>query len=277
MRHIKFFALMLVVALFAGCNKTEELDLTSDITKRFDKEFALQLEKRGYIPDAKKITWADVKDIKKLNVMNPLPYELSLTGYYSQFYGKLTSLAGIEYLSALDTLYCYYNKLSSLDLSKNTKLTCLGCGCNQLTSLNVSKNTELTFFDCQYNQLTNLNLSHTNALQWFRCEFNQLTALDVSKCPILEWMNCGSNQLSTLNISNSRLLARLFCSYNQLTTLDISNNRMLGALSCNYNPGNGTTFPITAWFDNNSIPADFTAKGWDFNGSTISIDYIKGN
>jgi hypothetical protein len=270
----KLLTLLLAVTLLTGCNKTEELDFTIDITEHFDKEFALQLEKRGYIPDATKITWADVKDITFLDVMNALPQELFLPTIHYQFYGKLTSLAGIEYFSALDTLYCYSNKLTSLDLSKNTSLTYLGCGANQLTSLNVSKNTELTFLDCPSNQLTNLDLSHTNALLWFRCEFNQLTALDVSKCPVLQRLFCSFNQLTTLNISNSILLAGLFCSSNQLTSLDISNNRMLGGLSCNYNPGNGTTFPITAWFDNDNIPSYFPKQVWNLN-SDIDIEYIK--
>ena len=250
---LKLLTLLLAVTLLTGCNKTEELDFSQDITEHFDKEFALQLEKRGYIPDATKITWADVKDINRLDIMNPEPKQGVPVSPYYRFYGQLTSLAGIEYFSALDTL---------------------NCGANQLTTLNVSKNTELTFLDCPSNQLTNLDLSHTNALLWLRCEFNQLTALDVSKCPVLQRLFCSFNQLTTLNISNSILLAGLFCSSNQLTSLDISNNRMLGGLSCDYNPGNGTTFPITAWFDNDNIPSYFPKQVWNLN-SDIDIEYIK--
>ena len=252
----KLLTLLLAVTLLTGCNKTEELDFSQDITEHFDKEFALQLEKRGYIPDAKKITWADVKDINRLDIMNPEPKQGVPVSPYYRFYGQLTSLAGIEYFSALDTLNCDANQLTALDLSKNTKLRWLFC---------------------RGNQLTNLNLSHNRELGNLNCEYNQLIALDVSKCPVLVWMNCGSNQLTTLNISNSRLLARLFCESNRLTALDISNNRMLGTLSCNYNPGNGTVIPITAWFDNDNIPSYFPKLVWEAwdSDKVIDIEYIK--
>ena len=49
-------------------------------------------------------------------------------------------------------LYCDGNKLTTLDVSKNTALTSLSCSGNQLTSLDVSKNTALTGLDCYNNQ-----------------------------------------------------------------------------------------------------------------------------
>ena len=126
---LNIFVLMLAVLLLAGC-KNEEPNFTRDITTRFDKVFALHLEDKGYIPDAEMITPADVKNIKYLNVSAPLVRDLS-------YIGDLTSLAGIEYFSALDTLYCYGNQLTELNLSKNKVLTVLGCGNNKLTSLNI--------------------------------------------------------------------------------------------------------------------------------------------
>ena len=52
--------------------------------------------------------------------------------------GGFQSLKGIEYFTALTTLYCSSNQLMELDLSKNTALTSLYCNNNLLTSLNVS-------------------------------------------------------------------------------------------------------------------------------------------
>ncbi len=40
---------------------------------------------------------------------------------------QIASLEGIEYFTALTTLYCYDNYLTTLDLSKNTALTELWC------------------------------------------------------------------------------------------------------------------------------------------------------
>ena len=234
----KLLTLLLAVTLLTGCNKTEELDFTRNITEHFDKEFALQLEKREYITDATKITYADVKDIKNLEVG----------------FGKLTSLSGIEYFSALDTLYCQQNWLTTLDVSKNTALTYLICTGNRLTTLDFSKNTVLTKL---------------------HCDSNQLTALDISNNTALEQLYCGNNKLTELDISNNTALVRLYCPFNQLTTLDVSNNMTLDALSCEFNPGNGAAFPVTAWFDNNSIPNTLTRARWDYNGNWINIEYIK--
>ncbi|MBR5690179.1 MAG: leucine-rich repeat domain-containing protein, partial [Prevotella sp.] len=67
---------------------------------------------------------------------------------------------------------CYGNRLTSLDVSKNTALTYLDCTgpgtgggrCNELTSLDVSKNTALTDLRCSGNLLTSLDLSNQNHL-----------------------------------------------------------------------------------------------------------------
>ena len=47
-------------------------------------------------------------------------------------YKSITDLKGIEYFTALTTLYCYDNQLTYLDVSKNTALTLLSCQENQI-------------------------------------------------------------------------------------------------------------------------------------------------
>jgi len=56
-----------------------------------------------------------------------------------------------------------------LDVSKNTALTTLSCNFNQLTSLDVSKNTALKVLHCVNNKLTSLNMKNgvTNQLSEF--------------------------------------------------------------------------------------------------------------
>lgn len=51
---------------------------------------------------------------------------------------------------------------------------------------------------------------------------------------------------------------------------------MLTYLSCSGNPGDGTVFPVTAWFDNTNVPKDFPTS-YLYNGKTITIDYKKAN
>ena len=147
----------------------------------------------------------------------------------------ITSLDGIEYFTALTRLYCSYNLLTSLDLSKNTALTRLECRNNQLTSLDVGKNTAFTWLDCNVNKLTSLDLSGCTALTRLECNENQLTTLDVINNTALTNLYCDNNQLTTLDVSNNTALTKLDCGYNQLATLDVSNNTALTNLYCNNN------------------------------------------
>ncbi len=109
------------------------------------------------------------------------------------------------------------------------------------------------------------------------CDWNQLTALDVSKNTALTYLFCSSDQLTSLDVSKNTALTNLYCYSNRLTTLDISKNTALTELDCSYNPGDGSVFPVTAWFDNNSIPnaETFTTGSWDYDGKTVRIDYRK--
>ena len=86
---------------------------------------------------------------------------------------NISDLTGIEAFTALTSLNCGFNKLTSLDVSKNTALTYLGCSDNQLKSLDVSKNTALTYLGCSVNQLISLNVSKNTALTQLNCEDNQ--------------------------------------------------------------------------------------------------------
>lgn len=87
---------------------------------------------------------------------------------------------------------------------------------------------------------------------------------------------CHNNRLSTLDVTRNTKLAALWCHYNQLAELDISKNRELTQLYCDHNPGDGTVFPVTAWFGNDNIPNYFGPRGsWEINGKTITVDYRK--
>jgi Leucine-rich repeat (LRR) protein len=148
---------------------------------------------------------------------------------------SIQSLKGIEYFTALTSLYCGGNQLTSLDVSKNTALTTLWCISNQLTSLDVSKNTKLTELTCRENQLTSLNVSGCTALTRLGCNNNQLTSLDVSKNTALRYLDCNRNQLTSLDVSKNTALTELNCYTNQLTSLDVSKNTELIDLSCEVN------------------------------------------
>ena len=147
----------------------------------------------------------------------------------------ISDLTGISHFTALKTLNCDYNQLTSLDVSKNVALTKLDCRRNQLTSLDVSKSTALTYLDCGENQLTSLDVSKNTALTKLRCWGNSLTKLDVSKNTALTYLDCDYNQLTSLDVSKNVALTYLICGKNQLTTLDVSKNTALIKLNCGRN------------------------------------------
>jgi Leucine-rich repeat (LRR) protein len=145
---------------------------------------------------------------------------------------SIADLTGIEDFTALTSLSCYGNQLTSLDVSQNTALADLYCHSNQLTSLDVSNNLALNRLYCYSNQLTSLDVSNNLALTAFTCYDNQLTSLDVSQNTALADLYCHSNQLTSLDVSNNLALNRLYCSSNQLTSLSVSNNTTLTTLDC---------------------------------------------
>ena len=220
-----------------------------DFTAQFDPGFAKELQKQGIIADAEHITPADMEKIAAMT-------ELDVSGT-DDAPGTLTSLQGIEYFESLTDLDCSYNQLTSLDMRANTALTELYCYENQLTSLDVRANTALTYLSCSSNSLTTLDVSANTALTYL-------------------W--CGSNQLTSLDVRANTALTDLYCFSNQLTSLDISRNTALTGLWCFNNPGDGvSSFPITAWFDNDTKPGDLEIdeEQWKYDGKTITIDFRK--
>ena len=174
----------------------------------------------------------------------------------------IKSLEGVGFFTALETLKCWDNELTGLDLSKNTKLTSLSCSENELTALDVSKNTELTRLYCRSNRLAALDVTQNKNLEELDCEsdsllsYMKLTKLDVSQnkalkklncygvkmkelnvsgCTALEELDCGGNQLTALDVSQNVKLTRLDCASNQLTALDVSKNPDLKDLYCRNN------------------------------------------
>jgi M6 family metalloprotease-like protein len=151
------------------------------------------------------------------------------------FSRNITDLSGIEHFTKLIILDCSSNRLTTLDLSKNTALVSLNCHSNRLTALNISNNTALAYLQCQSNELAALDISGNTMLGTLYCYSNQLATLNISGNTMLETLYCDNNQLATLDISNNTMLETLHCYRNQLVTLDTSNSTRLKTLWCNNN------------------------------------------
>lgn len=150
-------------------------------------------------------------------------------------YTKIYDLKGIEFFTSLKTLKCRANRISILDISKNTLLEKLICDYNKLISLDVSNNTALTEVNCEHNELTSLDFSNNSALYYLNCSENKLTSLNISKNTALKILRCESSKLTSLDVSNNVALEELHCGDNLLTSIDVSNNKALKWLSCYIN------------------------------------------
>ena len=106
-----------------------------------------------------------VKEYDADNDENLSRVEIEAVKEIKCYHKDIRSLTGIEYFTALQTLKCYSNQLTSLDISGNTALESLDCADNQLTTLDVSRNTALKSLDCAKNQLTTLDVSRNTALE----------------------------------------------------------------------------------------------------------------
>ena len=87
----------------------------------------------------------------------------------------IADMTGIEFFTALETLNCSYNQLTTLNVCGNTVLSSLDCSCNQLTSLYVSNNPNLNTINCANNNLTTLDVSSCTALKYFNIDCNQIS------------------------------------------------------------------------------------------------------
>ena len=175
---------------------------------------------------------------------------------------SISSLKGIEYFVDIQKLNCDNNKLTQLDLSKNTKLESLDCAVNKLTKLNVSQNVQLGDLGCGFNELTRLDVSKNTRLEILVCYCNKLTQLDISKNTELKKLLCEVNDLTKLDISNNMGLVYLSCDYNKQTQLDVSKNTELRYLSCigsnltQLNVGNNTKLETLSCNNNNLTRLD---------------------
>ena len=131
----------------------------------------------------------------------------------------IQDLKGVEYFVDLEMLNCSNNKISTLDLRKNTKLKYLYCEKNSLTSVNLSGNTLLVTLHCFGNQLTSLTLSNNPNLKELLCYDNKLSSLVLNYNKELSTLLCDNNQLTSLDLTYNTNLKKLRCHANNLSTI----------------------------------------------------------
>lgn len=135
----------------------------------------------------------------------------------------IAKLNGIAIFKNLENLCCKDNKITSLDLSKNTKLTELDCTNNKLTKLTLTGCGNLVKLNCTGNSIKTLNVSSCKKLKELYVSNNKLTTLNTSNVTTLEIVYASNNALTAIgNLANNKNLRALTLSNNKLKTVDIT-------------------------------------------------------
>lgn len=122
----------------------------------------------------------------------------------------IASFQGIEIFSELTRLICRDNKLTTLDVSGNSKLVTLYCSKNKISRIDLKSNTELKYVDLSSNLLDSLDVSGNSKLIELSCAGNNLDVLDISGNPELVSLNCNNNHIKVLDLhANDKLYSYL--------------------------------------------------------------------
>ena len=164
------------------------------------------------------------------------PSEIASAKWISCDNKEISNLKGIEFFTNIWLLECYYNNLTTIDLSHNKNLSYINCHHNQLNELDVSGLPLLETFYCGHNALPSIDVSKNEKLEDFDCQDNHLDTLNVSQNKELVRLSCGHNNLTELDVSENKKLKTLGCYENKLRNLNLGNQIELEWLSCGTNP-----------------------------------------
>ncbi len=244
---------ILLIAIFAltACNTNkknklqsqENAKMTLTTNKAVGEKISLKIDADA---DDQPDVWIDlnnngVKDAEEADILFGSRKEYPLAAQTITIHGPVKEFVCLlQKVTALDVsknsnltyLVCSENKIQALDVSKNSELTDLICADNKIKTLDVSKNSELTELNCYRNEIQTLDLSKNSKLIALWCHFNQIQTLDVSKNSKLIGLWCQFNQIQTLDVSKNSKLTMLDCSENKIKTLDLSKNSKLTKLFC---------------------------------------------
>ena len=158
----------------------------------------------------------------------------------------ISDFTGISDFTALETLYCGANNMTSIDLSNNvnlvnlevsrnsslTSLNITGCTLlevleaddnNSLAAIDLSTNVNLVTVDLGTNQLTFIDLTGLVNLESIDLKENQLVSVDFSSNVALDLASITKNStLTTLTFGNTPNFERLFISDTSVETIDLS-------------------------------------------------------
>lgn len=139
----------------------------------------------------------------------------------------------------LVSLVLEVTNITSLDVSKNTKLDVLNISNTKINSIDISKNTRLGEFYASHEGSYNVDDAY------------KFTQIDVTKNPSLQYLDLGGNKLTEIDLSKNPNLRLLYLQKNRLSDIDLSNNTMLATVNLSNNLFTFATLPLP-------VP------GWDY-------------
>lgn len=147
------------------------------------------------------------------------------------FFNQLSSI-DVSQQSKLTQLDVAYNfSLENLDVSNNPLLDTLYCSSTSIRTLNLNNNANLKYLDTKGTQLSYIDLTNNKMLESLMVQSCQLSSLDVSHQTELVSLNAGGNHLTSINLANNKKLKELFLDSNVLYDLDLTQNEQLFKLN----------------------------------------------
>ncbi|CAL2108265.1 conserved exported hypothetical protein [Tenacibaculum sp. 190524A02b] len=219
----------------------------------------------------------------------------NFTGNLGAGEGDIEDLTGLEAFINITSLSITKNKITNLDLSKNTKLKTVHAYDNLLETVNFSNNTALIRINLNNNKITNIDLSNNTLLEEVFLSKNLLTVITVIPSNVKQ-LFLNENKITSFDASQLSSLTHLSLENNTLSnSINVANgnNTNLHTLFLKNNPNlfciqldNGFVAPTsfywqkdykTAYSDNCSndnivnIP-DANFKTYLVNNTSININ-----
>ena len=165
-------------------------DVAIDSTNFPDEQFRIYLQNNFDLDNDGKLSASEISAAKTINVSGL----------------GISKLTGIEYFTSLTELNASDNKLSSVNLTENTKLTYINVGKNSLKTLDLSKCTKMQIVVYSNNQLTKVTMpakKYLGSLDYVDASYNKFTTQANAGLNIGDSEAVGS--LSQVNASNNAI------------------------------------------------------------------------
>ena len=137
---------------------------------------------------------------------------------------NISDTTGLDKLTNLESLSLYDNNITSIDVSKNTKLTNLELYENQISSITgLDKLTELTHLDLEYNNLSTIDISKNKLLETIYFSHNKIEGeLDLSNYDNLTDIYLYNNKFTSIKLPKNKDITEIDLRNNKLSMIDLS-------------------------------------------------------